>query len=154
MKESSVSHATFVIERSYAATPAKVFAAFSDPIKKRRWMGGDEDGFTVEGFEMDFQVDHYERWSFRFQGGPVIRTDICYQDIVPACRIVFVYTMTNGAERISSSQTTVEFFPTTKGSTLRFTEQGAFFEGGDDAKGREEGTRGLMEKLAQEVEND
>lgn len=38
MKKQSVIHNTFVIERSYPATPARVFAALSDPAKKRRWM--------------------------------------------------------------------------------------------------------------------
>ena len=37
MEERSVIHSTFVIERSYPATPERVFAAFADPAKKRRW---------------------------------------------------------------------------------------------------------------------
>ena len=31
MTERSVTHATFVIERTYDATPARVFAAWADP---------------------------------------------------------------------------------------------------------------------------
>lgn len=153
MKELSVSHSTFVIERDFAAKPEKVFAAFANPAKKRRWMGGEELGFQIESFEMDFRVTHFERWRFRFQGGPIIKTDICYQDIVPNCRIVFVYTMTFGDKCLSSSQTTVEFLATEKGTTLVFTEQGAYFDSPDSAKGREEGTRELMHQLEREVEN-
>ena len=37
MSEPSVTHATFVIERSYPKAPGRVFAAFADPDKKRRW---------------------------------------------------------------------------------------------------------------------
>jgi uncharacterized protein YndB with AHSA1/START domain len=40
MEKLSVTHSTFVIERSYATTPERVFAAFSDPAKKRRWFCG------------------------------------------------------------------------------------------------------------------
>jgi uncharacterized protein YndB with AHSA1/START domain len=155
MNEPSVFHSTFSIEKTYPVTPEKVFAAFADPVKKRRWMGGDADGFEIESFEMNFQVDHHERWRFRFQGGPLIKTDTCFQDIVPNRRIVFVYTMTFDGKRGSSSQTTVEFLPGPKGTTLLFTEQGAFFDGAgaESAKGREEGTRGLFEQLEREVLN-
>lgn len=151
MKEPSVSHSTFVIERIYPSSPDKVFAAFSDPAKKRRWMGGDDEGFVIESFEPSFQVDSYERWRFRYRGGPIIKNDTCYQDIVPNERIVFVYTMDIGERRISSSQTTVEFFPIENGTRMVFTEQGAFFDGSDGAKGREEGTRALLEQLAKEL---
>jgi len=154
MQTPTVTHGTFVIERHYPTTPEKVFAAFADPVKKRRWMGGEEDGFEILSFEMDFQVGKFERWRFRFQGGPVIRTDICYQDIVPNRRIVFVYTMTFGDKCLSSSQTTVEFLSTEKGTTLVFTEQGAYFDNPESGKGREEGTRALMNQLEIEVQNE
>jgi len=154
MTHLSVFHSTFVIEREFSARAEKVFAAFSNPAKKRRWMGGDDQGFQIESFEMDFQVGKFERWRFRFQGGPVIRTDICYQDIVPNRRIVFVYTMTFGDKCLSSSQTTVEFLSTEKGTTLVFTEQGAYFDNPESGKGREEGTRALMNQLEIEVQNE
>ncbi len=32
-------HDTFVIERTYAASPARVFSAFADPARKVRWFG-------------------------------------------------------------------------------------------------------------------
>jgi uncharacterized protein YndB with AHSA1/START domain len=144
MKHTTAAHDTFVIERSYSAAPERVFAFFSDPAKKRRWLGGDEEGFEVEQFEANFKVDHYERWKFRFKGGVLIKNDVCYQDIVPNRRIVFVYTMTFGEKRVSSSQTTVEFVPTQNGTLLIHTEQGVFFDGADQAAGRREGAGGLL----------
>jgi uncharacterized protein YndB with AHSA1/START domain len=55
MQERSVTHSTFVIERSYPAATERVFAAFSDPTKQRRWFAEDKD-FKAETFEMDFRV--------------------------------------------------------------------------------------------------
>jgi len=152
MPTSSVAHSTFVIERQYPQSPTRVFSAFSDPAKKRRWMGGDADGFTIERFDMEFEVGRFERWQFRFKGGELITTEMMYQDIVPNQRIVFVYTMDFGDKRASSSQTTIELIPDGTGTKLVFTEQGAFFDGVDQAAGREEGTRGLLDALATELE--
>jgi uncharacterized protein YndB with AHSA1/START domain len=152
MTESSVVHRTFVIERNYPTTPQRVFDAFADKTKKRRWCVEGE-GFTIEEFEMEFRVGGIEQSRFRFQDGPAIVIDAVYQDIVPDKRIVFVYTLTTGDKRMSSSLTTVELLPAKKGTDLIFTEQGAFFDGLDSARGREEGCRGLLEELAKELQN-
>jgi uncharacterized protein YndB with AHSA1/START domain len=149
MKERSVTHATFVIERSYPTSPQRVFGAFSDPAKKRRWFAADEE-FKVDSFEMDFRVGGSERSSFRSQG-VTCTNDTVYRDIVPNRRIVIAYTMTLGDHRISSSHATAEFVPTEQGTDLIFTEQAAFFEGADGPQMREEGWRKLLENLAQEL---
>ena len=35
----SIEHSTFVIERTYGASPARVFQAFADPAAKAQWFG-------------------------------------------------------------------------------------------------------------------
>ena len=152
MTERTVVRSKFVIERKYPTTPQRVFEAFADKAKKRRWCVEGE-GFTIEEFEMDFRVGGVERSRFRFHGGPAIMCDAVYQDIVPDQRIVFVYTMTAGDKRLSSSLTTIELLPAEKGTDLIFTEQGAFFDGADSVEGREEGCRGLLEQLGKELQN-
>ncbi|SRR6266702_1911859 len=154
LTHSIVNHATFVIERSYSSTPERVFAAFSDPAKKRRWFAEGE-GFGVRQFEMDFRVGGVESSRFEITGGPYDGTpcsnDTCYQDIVPNQRIVMAYTMALGDRRISASLATVEFLPTDKGTNLIFTEQAAFFEGGDGPEMRKEGWSKLLDSLAAEL---
>lgn len=54
-------------------------------------------------------------------------------------------------KRISVSLATIEFRPAGAGTRLVVTEQGAFLDGYDDAGGREQGTRWLLDKVGQAV---
>ncbi len=152
MEEQSVIHSTFVVEHSYTTAPERVFAAFADPNKKRKWYA-DRGGWDVEDFQMDFRVGGVDLGRYRFKPGtPVpagtpIVYDTTYQDIVPNRRIVLAYTVTLGESRISSSLATFELLPTEKGTDLIFTEQGAFFEGADGPQIREAGWKHLFKLL-------
>ncbi len=153
-EEQPVVHRTFSIERTYAAPPVRVFAAFSDPVLKRRWFM-DEKGFTSEEYSADFRVGGCEKSRFTFTGSPAgappagskIGNDTVYLDIVPNRRIVFAYAMLVGDYRMSASLATVELFPADGGTRLLFTEQAVFFERSDGAKLREDGWRGLLSQL-------
>src|SRR5215475_13002045 len=131
MEERSVVHSTFVIERSYPATPERVFRAFSDPGKKRRWFV-EGRAHEVEQYEMDFQVGGRERACFRFKEGTPVAGMVCtndtsYQDIVSNRRIVFASAMGLGGRCISVSLVTVELLPSEAGTDVTLTHQGAFF---------------------------
>jgi uncharacterized protein YndB with AHSA1/START domain len=146
MTRRSVEHATFVVERTYAASPARVFAAWAEPAAKARWFG-DPDHRESGRLELDFREGGRERFSGGPRGGPVYTYDACYQDIVPGERIVYTYDMHMDDRRISVSVATVELQPAGTGTRLLFTEQGAFLDGLDTPAQREEGTRSLLEKL-------
>jgi uncharacterized protein YndB with AHSA1/START domain len=153
MQERTVTHSTFVIERSFPVPADRVFAALADPAKKRRWYTG---GRTMElqEFEMDFQPGGRDRLLYIFSkdspfpGAPIVYESV-YQDIVPGRRIVVAYSMTIAGRRISASLATFELMPTAAGTDLVFTEQGAFFEGSDGPQMREDGWRKLLDRLAE-----
>lgn len=149
--EHSVIHSSFTIERTYPQSPERVFLAFADKATVRRWRV-EGDGFTIAEFTFDFRVGGGEVSRFSYQGGPEIRLDAQFQDIVPDRRIVFSYRMAVGAQPLSASLTTVELAPSGEGTRLTYTEQGAFFDGVDSEQGREEGTRGLLQALAAELQ--
>lgn len=156
MEEQSVIHNTFVIERSYPKPPERVFAAFADATKKRRWYGEGEH-HELEEFEMDFRAGGAERVRSRFkEGTPFPGVELMhegsYQDIVLNRRIVIASAMSFGGRCVSASLVTFEFLPTDKGTDLICTHQGAFFEGADGPQIREGGWRTLLEKLAKELE--
>src|SRR5215469_2834003 len=90
--EPTVIHNTFVIERSYPYSAEKVFAAFADPDKKRRWFA-EGHHHDVEKFEMDFRVGGAEHTQYRFKEGTpfpgvALNSNGYYLDIVPNQRIV------------------------------------------------------------------
>jgi uncharacterized protein YndB with AHSA1/START domain len=147
MTQRSIVHDTFVLERSYPAAVEGVFAAFSNPAKKRRWFAEGEELQPIE-FEMDFRVGGQERVRFRSKDGKLTFTNhTVYQHILQGQHLVFVYTMSVGETCISSSQATVEFLPAHNGTRLIFTEQGAYFEGADGPQMRQDGWSKLLDQL-------
>ena len=156
MEETSAVHNTFVVERSYPKPPEKVFAAFSDPTKKRRWFA-EGPGHDVVAFEMDFRVDGAEHMSYRFKEGTPFKGVVLdyrnsYQDIVPNKRIVISQAMDFGNKRVSASLVTIELLRTETGTDLICTHQGTFFEGADGPEIRQHGWKALFERLAGELD--
>jgi uncharacterized protein YndB with AHSA1/START domain len=141
----SVTHATFTLERTYPATPKRVFQAFADPRAKALWFKGPDDWNSRGG--MDFRVGGTEWSEGDVPGGPTTRFDATYYDIVEDERIVYAYEMHLDAHRISVSVATVELHPAGAGTRLVLTEQGAFLDGYDDAGAREHGTSELLDTL-------
>jgi len=146
----STKHATFVIERKYPTTKAKVFGAWAVPTSKARWFNGPPEHPTRD-YSLDFRVGGREHVVTGPPDAPHIY-DAEYREIVPSERIIYCYDMFIGQKRISVSLATVEFFEDGTGTRLVFTEQVAFLDGYDDAGSREHGTNWLLDKLGRSLE--
>jgi len=147
----SVIHDTFSIERTYPATPSRVFAAFASEEAKSTWgdTGGIETPADAKPSQFDFRVGGRERFTVEAQGS-VYRYDALYYDIVPDQRIVYSYEMYADGARISVSVATIEFAKSGDGTGLTWTEQGAYLDGIDGPQAsalRMEGTTEMLDGL-------
>jgi uncharacterized protein YndB with AHSA1/START domain len=148
MSARTVEHGTFVVERTYIASPDRVFAAWADPRAKSRWfVDPDAD------LQLDFRVGGWERHHGAAPDGNPYSYEAVYQDIVPAERIVYTYSMHLRETRISVSLATVEFTPVgDDGTRLIFTEQGAFLDGHELPAQRAEGMGSLLDALGRALQ--
>jgi len=152
MSTHKVDHASFTLDRHYEAPVALLYQAFSDQKAKSRWFGGGSE-WHMESRKFDFRVGGHEHLSGKWKNGMVSTFDATYHDIVPEQRIVYAYKMHLDGKLISISLATVLFAVDGAGSKLTITEQGAFVDGYEDKGSREQGTRGLMERIADSLED-
>jgi uncharacterized protein YndB with AHSA1/START domain len=156
MTEHSVTYNTFTIERSYPAAPARVFAAFADAEAKARWADDPELLHLPDDSdsEFDFRVGGRERFGFKMPDGPAFSYDALYYDIVPDQRIVYCYEMYADGARISVSVATIEFAADAAGTSLTYTEQGAYLDGLDQPEDRQQGTELMLDNLVRQLKSE
>ena len=141
----SITHGSFTIDRRYAVPARLVFAAWSDPEQIKQW-AAPAKGWTFEFRSFDFRVGGGEVSEFGPSGEEPYRVTSRYDDIIPGERIVSAYGVAQGATRISSSVMCIELAEARGSTTLRLTEQGAFFDGLETADIRK---GGVLQQLAQ-----
>ncbi len=145
MTRHSVKHHTFTLERRYAASPAAVFAAWSDRDTKAKWFAAEDDRYSL-----DFRVGGTEA----VHGGEGVDLVAMseYHDIRHDERIVFTTALFAGETLSTVSLTTVEFSGDGGGTRLVLTEQGTFLDGLEQTEWRERGTGDWLDALGREVD--
>jgi len=147
--ERSTTHSTFVIERTYDASPQRVFDAWADPAAKTKWFGPREkpDG----AYSLEFRVGGREHLKVPTPDGNIYTFDALYHDIVPGRRIVYTYDMHRDDARISVSLAAVEIEAHDDGTRLTLTEHGVYLDGHDTPAQREHGTIELIDALGEHI---
>jgi uncharacterized protein YndB with AHSA1/START domain len=147
----SVVHGVFTIQRSFAASPTRVYRALTDKEAKARWFGGAE-GFVALERQMDVRPGGRERVKGRWPSGLVTTFDAVYFDVVADERLVYAYELSLDNRKISVSLATLQLEAEAGGTRLTVTEQGAFLDGYDDAGAREHGTGAMLDALGASLE--
>ena len=107
MTRRSAHHTSFVLERRFAASPARVFRAWSDPQAKRRWSDCHADVGTSE-YCMDFRPGGRELHRATLPDGREQIVDKIFLEIAPDARVIFAYSLAVAGRTLSTSQVTVE----------------------------------------------
>ncbi len=152
MTDPRVDHGSFRIDRTYAASPQQVFAAWASQQEKNRWFGEGDDFLTqTDEYTLDFRVGGDERLAGTLPSGRYFSYDASYLDIVDAARIVTAYSVSVDGQRTSASLMTVEFNSEGNETRLVLTEQGAFWDGIDSNDQRKVGATDMLDQLGQHL---
>lgn len=149
MTQRTLAHTTLVMERTYSASPSRVFNAWSDLESRKRWSAP----------APHMRID-YEQADFREGGRDVSRciepgiedyvADVRYIDIRRDQRIVFAEEVSHGNRRQAAALISVELTPKGDATHLLLTMQVASFDGTNMEAGYDQGWTAALNNLAKE----
>ena len=130
-----------IIKRRFNAAPAKVFSAWTDPEKIKRWMGPGEI-FTRHA-ESDVRVGGRYRIIMRTPDGKEFDVSGSYREVVPNEKLVFTWAGTSTPEQATLVTVTLK---SDGGGTL-MTLQHEQFPDEEARNSHESGWNGALVKL-------
>jgi uncharacterized protein YndB with AHSA1/START domain len=151
MSERTLVHGTLVMERTYKASPHRVFNAWESVEARNRWAAPTPE-VTLEHIEADFREGGRDLVRCYETGKPVWEADVHYLDIRRDSRIVFTELVTGDGVRQSAAMVGVEFAPVGEGTHLLLTLQITAFDGAPMVDGYEYGWGAALDNLAKEFE--
>jgi uncharacterized protein YndB with AHSA1/START domain len=144
-----IAHATIVMERTYGASPARVFAAWSDVESRKRWSAPAES-IRIEYEEADFREGGRDVSRCIEPGNEDYIAAVTYIDIKRDRRIFFVEDIAHGKKRVSAALISVELAPKGDATHLLLTMQIASFDGSTMEQGYQFGWNAALDNLAKE----
>lgn len=150
MTRHSAAHTSFVLERRFAAPPARVFRAWADPEAKQRWADCHAETGTTE-YSIDFRPGGREIHRAVLPDGRHQVVEKTFLEITDNARIIFAYAIKADGRSLSASLVTAEFHPDASGTHLVLTEQLAYLDGHDDLAERIRGTSEGLDRLLLEL---
>lgn len=132
---------SLTIRRRFNAPPEKVFAAWIDPEKVKRWMGpGEVKALSVES---DPRTGGRYRWIMQAPNGEQHDVSGVYREVIPNRKLVFTWAWKSTPER--ESLVTVDIKPDGAGSLMTLTHE-QFFD--EEARDRHnQGWEGALAKM-------
>jgi uncharacterized protein YndB with AHSA1/START domain len=106
--------------RSYKASVAAVYAAWTDPGQMKLWMAPN-DAFKETEVTMDVRVGGHYRIVMHAPDGEMHRVGGVYREIIPNKKLVYTWAWESTPER--ESLVTVEFTPSGQGTEMILTHQ-------------------------------
>ena len=133
---------SLTIKRRFNASPAKVFAAWTDPEKLKHWMGGREIGSATA--QADVRVGgRYRVVMQKSDGSEQHDVSGVYREVIPNERLVFTWAWKSTPER--ESLVTITFKDDNGGTLMTFTHEQFFDEAARDR--HQHGWNDSFEKL-------
>ncbi|MDW5314958.1 SRPBCC domain-containing protein [Rhizobium sp. PL01] len=146
MKMPNIDHATIVLERSLAAAPSEVFAAWSDREALLDW-SAPGNGWDMVYRAFDFRVGHTDVLTFGPIGAEPYINSVHYHAIRADQFIVYSSTVSHENGLLFTGTVLLELVETVSGTDFRLTETGFYFDG-DSPEGHKEGWAAMLDGLA------
>jgi len=141
MTKACLFHGTFTLNRVWAASPERVFAAWSNPELKAQWFTGPPQQWTLLRRSLDFRVGGTEVLEGRFnESGMVTLFEARIHAVEPARRLVYAYDLHLSGNFHSVTLSSLELEPQGDGTRVSYTEQIVFLDGKDGTADRVRGT--------------
>ena len=148
MPHKTLAHGTRVIEKTYAASPAAVFAAWADPVARAEW-GSPSSDIVLKMEAADFSEGGRDL-THCMGGDEVFATVVTqYHNIVANSRIVLTETISSEGMAQGASLVSAEFLPDGRGTRLVLTLQTAAFDSSDLLEGVLQGWESALESLGE-----
>lgn len=145
----AIAHATIVMARTYGASAARVFAAWSDVEARKRW-SAPADNIRIEYEAADFREGGKDVSRCIEPGNADYVATVTYVDIRRDQRIVFAEDVVHGNKRVSAALISMELTPERAATHLALTLQIASFEGAGMEAGYQFGWSAALDNLAKE----
>lgn len=146
MTHETMRHRAETMERTYAASPARVFRAWEDPEIRRAW-GSPSQDVQIRNEAADFRVGGEDVQLCMAGEKVVARVVGRYLDIVANARIVYSEAISEGYTLLGVSLVSAEFIAAGSGTRLVLTLQTAAVDGSDLLDGVVAGWASALERL-------
>ena len=141
MSTQTATKPSLTVKRRFNAPPAKVFAAWTDPEKMKRWMG--PEGVQGLSCEIDPRAGGRYRLVMRAPNGDEHDVSGIYREVVPNEKLVFTWAWKSTPER--ETLVTVLLKPDGAGTLLTLMHEQFFDETARDH--HQQGWTGSLNKL-------